>query len=38
MIPVKYKTLLCQLGVLRDEYAAAVPGLLQEFLAANPEF
>ena len=35
---VKYKTLLRQQVELRDEYADAVPGLLQEFLAANPDF
>ena len=35
---VKYKTLLRQQVELRDEYADAVPGLLQEFLAANPKF
>jgi hypothetical protein len=35
---VKYKTLLRQEEAARVEYAAAVPGLLQEFLEANPEF
>lgn len=35
---VKYKTLLRHQVELRDEYADAVPGLLQEFLAANPDF
>ena len=35
---VKYKTLLRQTVAIGDEYATAVPGLLQEFLAANPEF
>ncbi len=35
---VKYKTLLRHQEALRDEYASAVPGLLQEFLEANPEF
>ena len=35
---VKYKTLLSQLDLIRNEYAGAVPSLLQEFLAANPEF
>jgi hypothetical protein len=38
---VKYKTLLSQLDSIRDEYALAVPSLLQEFLQANlipPEY
>lgn len=35
---VKYKTQLRHLPALKEEYGSAVPGLLQEFLAANPQF
>ncbi len=35
---VKYKRQLRHLPALREEYGSAVPGLLQEFLAANPQF
>ena len=35
---VKYKTQIRHVPALREEYGSAVPGLLQEFLAANPEF
>lgn len=35
---VKYKSHMQRVTGLRDEYAGAVPGLLQEFLAANPSF
>lgn len=34
---VKYKTQISQIEDMREEYATAVPGLLQEFLAANPQ-
>ena len=33
---VKYKTQMQEAGDMREEYATAVPGLLQEFLDANP--
>ena len=35
---IKYKTQLSQLDSIRNEYAGAVPSLLQEFLGANPGF
>ena len=35
---MKYKTLLRYVPALREEYGLTVPGLLQEFLAANPQF
>lgn len=34
---VKYKTQMQEIEGMREEYATAVPGLLQEFLAANPQ-
>ncbi len=35
---VKYKTQMRLIEGMREEYATAVPGLLQEFLEANPQF
>ena len=35
---IKYKTQLRQIEGMREEYATAVPGLLQEFLKANQNF
>jgi hypothetical protein len=35
---LKYKRQLRHLPALREEYALAIPGSLQEFLEANPEF
>ena len=34
---VKYKTQMRYIEEMREEYATAVPGLLQEFLIANPQ-
>ena len=34
---VKYKTQMQLIEGMREEYATAVPGLLQEFLDANPQ-
>ena len=34
---VKYKTQMREIEGMREEYATAVPGLLQEFLDANPQ-
>ena len=35
---VKYQTLLVHMESIRNDFAEAVPGLLQEFLALNPDF
>lgn len=35
---VKYRMHVSQVEEMREQYAGAVPGLLQEFLAANPAF
>ncbi|MFN2125825.1 MAG: phosphotransferase [Candidatus Promineifilaceae bacterium] len=35
---VKYKTQMQQIAEMRQEYATAVPGLLLEFLAKNPNY
>ncbi len=35
---VKYKTQMALVEGMRDTYAGALPGLLQEFLDANPQF
>jgi 23S rRNA G2445 N2-methylase RlmL len=32
---IKYKTQIQQIAEMREEYATAIPGLLQEFLEAN---